>query len=102
MKKEEIQKIIDEMKEPLQRYWVNTVKLPMNVQLHSMALMDLYVENTFSDKFGDLRVCYSCRRKDGTGEKADGHCLMCSKPLCIKCSFFANDQVPTGPFCGKC
>jgi uncharacterized paraquat-inducible protein A len=100
MKKEEIQKIIDEIKPILQEYWVN--QLSAGVQIHSMALMDQYIDRNFSDQFGDMRVCYSCRLIDGTGREADGKCIRCGKPLCVKCSFFANDYSPTGPLCGKC
>lgn len=102
MKKEELQAIIDDLKDPLQKYWTNEVKLPLPIQLHSMALMDLFIEHRFSKKFGDMRVCYSCRRKDETGKEAIHNCLHCGKPLCLKCSFFASDYVPTGPYCGKC
>ena len=100
MNKKEIQKIIDEIKNVLQEYWVNEV--PAGIQIRSMALMDAYVDDNFSDKFGNMKICYSCRHKDGTGKEAISNCLYCSKPLCLKCSFFANDHVPTGPFCEKC
>ena len=55
-----------------------------------------------SEEFGDMSICYSCRRVDGSGEEAIHQCLNCGKPLCLKCSFYANDHVPTGPYCGKC
>lgn len=44
MNKEELQKIVDDMKEPLQEYWTNTVGLPISIQLRSMALMDMFVD----------------------------------------------------------
>ena len=45
MKKKEIQKIVDDMKESLMDYWVNEVGLPMTIQLHSMAIMDNFIDN---------------------------------------------------------
>lgn len=40
-----LQAVTDKMKSKLQEYWVNDVKLPMSIQLHSMALMDLTLED---------------------------------------------------------
>lgn len=44
-----------------------------------------------------LLKCFKCKTKD-----AVNLCQLCNKPLCMKCSFFANDCYPTGPFCGRC
>lgn len=43
MDKKELQKHVDAMKEPLLEYWTNELHLPLQIQLKSMALMDLYV-----------------------------------------------------------
>ena len=40
-----LQDVADKMKEKLQEYWVNEVELPMSIQLHSMALMDLTIHD---------------------------------------------------------
>ena len=43
--KEMVQKIVNDIKEKLQEYWVNEVGLPISVQVKSMAIMDMYIEN---------------------------------------------------------
>jgi hypothetical protein len=40
-----LQDVIDKMKNTLQEYWVNECGLPLEIQLHSMALMDLTIED---------------------------------------------------------
>jgi hypothetical protein len=40
-----LQAVTDKMKDKLQEYWVNEVQLPMEIQLHSMALMDLTIND---------------------------------------------------------
>lgn len=47
-----LQDVTDKMKDKLQEYWVNEVQLPMEIQLHSMALMDLTIEDL---KFGIVK-----------------------------------------------
>lgn len=51
--KELIQKVIDDIKEKLQEYWVNELHLPIDIQCKSMAIMDLHIDNIkfdFEDK----------------------------------------------------
>ena len=50
MEKEQAQIMIDYMKDKLQEYWTNDVGLPMGFQIHSMALMDLFIEDYFSEE----------------------------------------------------
>ena len=69
MNKEQIQKIIDDMKEPLQEYWVNEALLPTGIMIRSMAIMDLYIHERLNETFGDMKICYSCRLIDGTGRE---------------------------------
>ena len=62
----QLEKFVDKMKEPLQKYWVNEVKLPLPIQLHSFALMDLYVK----DRFRELDDAFSHFREFSDLEKA--------------------------------
>lgn len=63
MKVEEIQKIVDDMKEPLQEYWTNEVGLPLSIQLHSMALMDMYIDK-LSNQSSTTFKCPECGSTD--------------------------------------
>lgn len=45
-----IEEIIDRMKNKLQEYWVNELCLPLEVQLKSMAIMDLVLHELKEDK----------------------------------------------------
>ncbi len=50
MEKEQAQVMIDYMKEKLQEYWVNEFCLPISVQVKSMAIMDLFIEDYFKEE----------------------------------------------------
>lgn len=40
-------------------------------------------------EFDPNDICYSCRTVDGKGPKAVNQCIVCGKPLCTKCTFWA-------------
>jgi hypothetical protein len=45
-----IEEIIGRIKYKLQEYWVNEVRLPLKIQLKSMAIMDMVVDELVHEK----------------------------------------------------
>ena len=54
-------KIIERIKESLQEYFVNEVKLPMGIMLHSFALIDMVIFE--EGEKAEYYYCHDCRKK---------------------------------------
>jgi hypothetical protein len=50
------EELVSKIKNKLQEYWVNELHLPIGVQVKSMAIIDLAIEE-------DSKLCHECRKR---------------------------------------
>lgn len=62
------EELVSKIKNKLQEYWVNELHFPIEVQVKSMALIDLVIEE-------DSKLCHRCRKRP----IAEGKRYFCAK-----------------------